>query len=171
MLKNIDFIKFGEDKISPEERYLIIDCLAPFKFPTSANDLKRERYTKSTDAEFEVLLRDFNLFIEESNSSNFLSVGMYKSYANIDLPKTYNIIFDINDKKRVWKEDIIVKYAYNYRDIFHTDLWYGHSSHLIIEANKKFPQIFEELSSPPLQKSRTLIGVCDQNDWSIIQKL
>lgn len=171
MSKNIDFLKFSENKISPEERYLIIDCLIPFKFPTSTSDLKKERYPRKTEPEFEALLQDFNLFIEENNNSNFLSVGMFKSYANIDLPKTYNIIFDINDKKRFWKEDIVVKYAYNYKDIFHLDLWYGHSSHLIIKAKKKLPQIFEELSPNPRQQSKTIIGLCNQNDWEFIQKL
>lgn len=169
MSKNIDFRKFDEDNISHKERYLIIDCLIPFKFPVSVGELKRERYPKKTDIEFETLLHDFSLFIEEKNSSNFLSIGMFKSYANMDLPKTYNIIFDVNDKTRFWKEDIIIKYAYNYTDIFHTDLWYGHSSHLIIEANEKFPPIFEELSSNPRERSKTIIGLCSEEDWIFIQ--
>lgn len=171
MSKSNNSIKFGEDEISPKERYLTIDCLIPFEFPVSISDLKRERYSKKTDSEFETLLQDFTLFIEESNSSNFLSVGMYRSYANIDLPKTYNIIFDTNDKTRFWKGDIILKYAYNYTDIFHTDLWYGHSSHLIIEANEKFPSIFDELSFSHREKSKTIIGLCCEEDWSFIQNV
>ncbi len=94
---------------------------------------------------------------------------MFKSYANIDLPKTYNIIFDINNKTRFWKKNIIVKYAYNYTDIFHTDLWYGHSSLVIIEADEKFPPIFEELSSSPQKQSKTIIGLCSEDDWIFIQ--
>lgn len=59
--------------------------------------------------------------------------------------KFMKFIFDLHNKDRFWKQKTIVKYAYNFKDVFHADLWRGHSSHLIIEVIGKPPELFEEL--------------------------
>ena len=65
-----------------------------------------------------------------------------------------------------------MKYAYNYRDIFHANLWQGHSSHIIIELIGKPPTIFEELPTNHKNENnkRTVIGICSESDWEVIKK-
>ena len=162
-------INVSEEQILPENRFLFIDSLYDFKFPKSINELNRKRYSKKTDAEFELIKQEFESFIRENENPNLISVGIFQSYADINLPKTYEVIFDIKDKNRFWYQKTIIKYAYNYKDIFHTDLWQGHSSHLIIEVIGKSPSIFSELQINHSGNSKALIGLCSKFDWEIIK--
>ena len=162
-------VDIREENVLPQERFLLIDSLIKFDFPKSIDELKRNRYPKKLDEEFEVIKQEFELFIREIKNPNLISVGMYHSYANINLPKTYDIIFDITNKSRFWKQKVIVKYAYNYRDIFHSDLWQGHSSHLIIEVIGAVPVLFNELNTGFESKSKSLIGLCSESDWEFIK--
>ena len=164
-------IDFREENILPKERFLFIDALLEFEFPKSVNELRRDRYPKRSDEEFCLIQQEFKSFIREYDNPNLISVGMFMSYANINLPKTYEIIFDINDKSRYWEQKVIVKYAYNYRDIFHADLWKGHSSHIIIEVIGKPPVLFNELNVNYKSKSKTLIGLCSKFDWEFIKNI
>lgn len=159
-----------EEEVNPENRYLFIDMFCPFNFPDSLDELKRDRYPHKNDDDFELIKQEFLSFLREIENPNLYSVGMFKSYANIPLPKTYDIIFDINNPNLFYKQKTIVKYAYNYRDIFHTDLWNGHSSHLIIEIIGKPPLLFEGLSKNG-EKSRKQIGLCSEYDWQFIKKI
>jgi len=164
-------INANEQRLQPEERLLIIDSLYSFEFPKSVDELKRNRYPQ-TDEEFELIKQEFESFIRENKNPNLYSVGMYKSYADMHLPKAYGVIFDMHNKERFWKQKTIVKYAYNYTDIFHANLWQGHSSHLIIEVIGKPPILFDEL---PLNhkredNKRTTIGICSEFDWEYIRK-
>ena len=164
-------INVNEEQVQPEERFLIIDSLYSFEFPKSVDELNRNLYP-NTDEEFELIKQEFEAFIRENENPNLYSVGMYKSYADLNLPKTYGILFDLNNKERFWKQKIIVKYAYNYRDIFHANLWHGHSSHLIIELIGKPPVLFDELPIDHNRKDnkRTTIGICSEYDWEFIRK-
>lgn len=158
-----------EEEVNPENRYLFIDMFCPFNFPDSLDDLKRSRYSKISDDNFELIQQEFLSFVRENKNPNLYSVGMFMSYANIPLPKTYDIIFDIDNHETFYKQKTIVKYAYNYNDIFHADLWYGHSSHLIIEIIGKPPLLFEQLSENPEKKTRKKIGLCSEYDWQFIK--
>lgn len=162
-------INISEEQILPENRFLIIDSQYDFEFPKSIDELKRERYPKKNDSEFDFIKQEFESFIRESDNPNLISVGMFQSYADINLPKTYDVIFDIRDKNRYWYQKTIVKYAYNYKDIFHADLWQGHSSHLIIEIIGKPPILFNELQINHKGSSKTWIGLCSKYDWEIIK--
>ncbi|PPZ92784.1 hypothetical protein C3729_01900 [Cloacibacterium normanense] len=163
-------INVSEEQILPEEKFLLIDSLYDFEFPKCINELKRERYSKKSDEEFELIKQEFESFLRENENPNLISVGMYKSYADINLPKTYDVIFDIRNKSRFWYQKTIVKYAYNYKDIFHTDLWQGHSSHLIIEIIGKPPIIFNELNINYKDTNKTCIGLCNKFDWEFIKQ-
>ena len=158
-----------EEEITPEERYLLIDTIYTFEFPKLVNDLKRDRYPKKSDEEFNLIKQEFESFIRENTNPNLISVGMFKSYADISLPKVYDIIFDFKNKERFWKQKTIVKYAYNYKDIFHCDLWQGHSSHLIIEIIGKPPILFDELQINHMGNNKTWIGLCSEFDWKTIK--
>lgn len=165
-------ININEQQIQPEERFLIIDSLYTFEFPKSADDLKRSRYAHLNDAAFESIKQEFKSFVREHENPNLISVGMYRAYADIHLPKVFEIIFDFHNKDRFWKQKTIVKYAYNFRDVFHADLWQGHSSHIIIEVIGKPPSLFEEL---PINHKKTsdkkaILGLCSENDWEAIRK-
>ncbi|PKB43044.1 hypothetical protein AX016_1226 [Cellulophaga sp. RHA19] len=164
-------INVNEELVQSEERFLIIDSLYSFEFPKSVDELNRNRYPE-TDEEFELIKQEFESFIRENKNPNLYSVGMYKSYADMNLPKSYEIIFDINNKERFWKQKTVVKYAYNYRDIFHANLWQGHSSHLIIEVIGKPPILFDELpmNHKNEDNKRTIIGICSEFDWEFIRK-
>lgn len=160
-----------EQQILPAERFLIIDSLYTFEFPKSTDDLKRNRYPHKNDAEFESIKQEFKSFVREHENSNLISVGMYNAYADIHLPKVYEVIFDLHNKDRFWKQKTIVKYAYNFKDVFHADLWRGHSSHLIIEVIGKPPELFEELPTDHKKTSdkKTVLGLCSEHDWEEIK--
>ena len=159
----------NEEKIKPEDRFLLIDTLYTFEFPKLMNELKRDRYPKKTDEEFNLIKQEFESLIRETENPNLISVGIFKSYADMNLPKAYDIIFDVKNKNRFWKQKTIVKYAYNYQDIFHADLWQGHSSHLIIEVIGKLPILFNELQVNHKGNNNTWIGLCSEFDWKTIK--
>ena len=161
----------SEEQILPENKFLIIDSLYTFEFPKTIDQLNKNRYPNTSDEDFELIKQEFESLVRENNNPNLISVGNYKSYADIHLPKVYEIIFDLYNKERFWKQKTIVKYAYNYRDVFHANLWQGHSCHLIIEIIGKLPILFEEL---PINHNRednrkTVIGICSERDWEIIK--
>lgn len=164
-------INVNEENVLPKERFLIIDSLYTFEFPKSIDELKRNRYSHKSDEEFESIKQEFKSLVREYENSNLISVGMFKSYADINLPKVYEIIFDLYNKDRFWKQKTIVKYAYNYKDVFHADLWQGHSSHLIIEVIGKPPILFDELPLNHIKENdkKTAIGLCSEHDWEIIK--
>lgn len=162
-------VNISEEQISPENRFLLIDSLYTFEFPNSLTELKRERYPNKNDEEFNLIKQEFESFLRESKKNNLISVGMFKSYADIYLPKVYDIIFDVKNRNRFWKQKTVVKYAYNYRDVFHADLWQGHSSHLIIEVIGQPPILFNELQINHKGNTNTWIGLCAESDWKIIK--
>jgi hypothetical protein len=157
--------------IEPVERYLRIQDKIPFNFPTDSNFLTRDRYKNFSDAEFDSLKQEFNSLLRERDNKNLLSLGISYSYANINLPKTYDIIFDTRDTTKFWEQKTIVRFAFNYRVIFHTDLWRGHHSHCLIEIIGQIPSIFDEL--PDNNGGQTLhkgIGLCSRYDWQFVRK-
>lgn len=108
--------------------------------------------------------------LDLSCKPKLLSVGIGYSYANIELPKTYEVIFDTNDFERFWECKTIVIAAENYRKI-HWDLWRGHHSRCFIEILGEIPDIFNEL---PIwgkgSKTHHGIGLCTKFDWNNIKK-
>ena len=169
----LDNLKISWDKeqdIEPIERYILIQDKIPFNFPTSIEFLRREKYGKHTDAEFENLKQEFGSLLMEKDNKKLLSVGISYCYGYIVLPKTYDIIFDTRDLTKYWEIKTIVKYAFNYRTYFHTDLWRGHHSHCLIEIIGHIPYIFNEL--PNNDGGITLhkgIGLCTKYDWQYIK--
>jgi len=161
-----------ENNIDPANRYLRILNQIPFDIYKDSKSLKRQSYENLTDEKFKRINQEFKSIIKEVHNENVLSVGISYSYANINLPKTYDIIFDTRDYTKFWKQKTIVKGAFNYRDIFHPDLWKGHHSHCIIEVIGDIPEIFNEL---PLnnggRNTHSGIGICTEFDWNIIKKI
>ena len=159
-----------EFDIEPIERYLILEEKVPFVFPESIDFLKRERYNRLSDEEFACIKQEFSSFLKEKYNKKLLSVSIVRSYANIKLPKVYDIVFDANDLSQYWECKVIVKYAFNFRILFHTDLWRGHHSHCFIEIIGNIPEIFDEL---PLNETEVRsyrdIGLCTKFDWQYIR--
>ena len=152
------------------ERYILVQDKVPFTFPINMDFLERNRYSRLSDVEFEKLKQEFNSFLKEKDNENLLSVGISYCYANVVLPKTYDIIFDTRDLTNFWEQKAIIRYAFNYRTLFHTDLWRGHHSHCFIEIIGNIPDIFEEL--PTNDGGRSLhkgIGLCTKYDWQYIK--
>lgn len=169
-LGNLKISWDNEQDIEPIERYILIQDKIPFSFPSNIEFLKREKYEKHSDAEFEKLKQEFSTLVKEKDNEKLLSVGISYCYGNIVLPKTYDIIFDISDMTTYWEQKTIVKYAFNYRNYFHTDLWRGHHSHCLIEVIGEIPEIFNEL--PNNDGGLTLhkgIGLCTKFDWQYIK--
>ncbi len=137
--------------IDSQNRYLVIWC----KILTEGNPgLKLQN----------------NEIIDLKKRPNILSVAVDYSYGNIELPKTYDIIFDRNDLSRFWECKTIVLATENSRKI-HWDLWRGHHSRCFIEVLGELPNIFDEL--PILgEKTKTYpcIGLCSKYDWKNIKK-
>jgi hypothetical protein len=100
-----------------------------------------------------------------------LSIYIHRAYGNIPLPKTYEIIFDVMDTTRNWEVKSAVRYAFNYRDFFHTDLWRGHHSHCYVEIIGAIPPIFDELQDILIRDSKEHrgIGLCTRYDWQFIK--
>lgn len=168
-LESIERSSEFENDIDPENRYLRIVDKIPFNIYKDSTTLKRERYENFTEKEFKRINQQFKSIIKEVHNENILSVGISYSYANIKLPKTYDIIFDTRDFTKFWKQKTIVKGAFNYRDIFHPDLWKGHHSHCLIEVIGDIPEIFNELNrnNGGLNLHRG-IGICTEFDWNHI---
>jgi hypothetical protein len=161
----------NEQDIEPIERYILVQDKIPFGMPANIEFLKREKYEKYSDTEFEKLKQEYTNLVKEKDNEKLLSVGISYCYGNIVLPKTYDIIFDIRDLTRYWEQKTVIKYAFNYRNYFHTDLWRGHHSHCLIEVIGEPPEIFNEL--PNNDGGQTLhkgIGLCTKFDWRYIKE-
>lgn len=170
-LSNLKINWDDEQNIEPIERYIRIQDKIPFSIPTNIAFLKRDRYDKHSDIEFERLQQEFRPLLNEQDNNRLLSVGISYCYGYIILPKTYDIIFDTRDLTKFWEQKTIVKYAFNHGDYFHTDLWRGHHSHCLIEVIGDIPEIFNELTNN--DGGRTLhkgIGLCTKYDWKYIKK-
>lgn len=160
-----------EMDIEPIQRFLIIQDKISIDFCSNLKALNKDRYNRLSDIEYRIIDAEYNSFLKEIESPNLLSVGISYSYANINLPKTYDIIFDCGNLDRFWEQKSVVKYAFNFRTLFHTDLWRGHHSHCFIEILGEIPNIFEEL--PNNDGGKTLhkgIGLCTKYDWQYIRK-
>ncbi|KFF05355.1 hypothetical protein [Flavobacterium reichenbachii] len=155
--------------IEPIERYIRIVDKIPFTFPSNNDSLKRERYSNTSDNIFNGLSQEYNSLILERDNPNILSVGISNSYANINLPKVYDIIFDTRDLSKFIEQKTIVKCAYNYRVLFHMDLWRGHHSHCLIEVIGDIPEIFDELPQNGTKEHKG-IGLCTKYDWEFIKE-
>jgi hypothetical protein len=169
-LDNLNISWDNEQDIEPIERHILIQDKIPFDFPTNMEFLQRERYGKHSDIEFEKLKQEFASLLKEKDNKKLLSVGISYCYGYIVLPKAYDIIFDTRDLSKYWEQKTIVKYAFNYRTYFHTDLWRGHHSHCLIEIIGNIPEIFNEL--PNNDGGMTLhkgIGLCTKYDWQYIR--
>ena len=160
----------NELDIEPIERYLQIKDTIPFEFPNNSDFLRKERYANYSDKKFNNLKQEFNSLLLDRDNHNIFSVGISNSYAAINLPKTYDIIFDTRDTTKFWEQKTVVKYAFNYRVVFHTDLWRGHHSHCLIEIIGDIPEIFDEL--PKNDGGCTEhkgIGLCTKYDWKFLK--
>lgn len=125
---------------------------------------------KDNDSQKEYLLihqQEFIEFINNRANNKLFSFGISYAYANLELPKVYDIIFDIKDTTRFWKVKTIVRYAFNYRTLFHTNLWRGHHSHCYIEIVGDVPPIFEELTFE--ENAHLQIGLTTQYDWEFVK--
>lgn len=169
-LDNLKISWDNELDIEPVERFLSIRDKVPFSFPTTSDFLKRDRYEKHSDIEFNKIKQEFTSFLKERENTNLLSVGIDYCYGNIILPKSFEIIFDTKDLTKFWEQKTIVRYAFNYKTYFHTDLWRGHHSHCFIEVIGDIPDIFNEL--PNNDGGKTIhngIGLCTKYDWQYIK--
>lgn len=171
-LSNIEINWDYEQNIEPIERYIRIQDKIPFSMPTNMSFLKRDKYRNShSDKKFEGLQQEFRLLLNEKDNKRLLSIGISYCYGDIVLPKTYDIIFDTRDFTKYWEQKTIVKYAFNFEDYFHTDLWRGYPSHCLIEVIGDIPEIFNEL--PNNDGGMTLhkgIGLCTKYDWQYIKE-
>ena len=171
-LSNIKINWDYEQNIEPIERYIRIQDKIPFSIPTNISFLRRDIYHNShSDKKFEGLQQEFRLLLSEKDNKRLLSIGISYCYGDIVLPKTYDIIFDTRDFTKYWEQKTIVKYAFNFGDYFHTDLWRGYHSHCLIEVIGDIPPIFNEL--PNNDGGKTLhrgIGLCTKYDWQYIKE-
>lgn len=160
-----------ELNIDPKDRFIKIWDKIPFKLENSKSQLSRDTYNKLSEQEFRALEQEYMSLKSDWNNGNLLSVGISYCYSDIQLPKVYDIVFDTKNTERFWKIKTVVKYAYNFRTFFHTDLWRGHHSHCLIEVIGDIPEIFSEL--PQNDGGRTThhgIGLCSEYDWQFIRK-
>jgi len=157
--------------IEPSKRFAIINGLLPFNIYSESKTLDRNRYKHFSDEEFLNLNQEFKSIINDINNENILSVDLNYAYANVLLPKAYDIIFDVKNPKRFWKQKTIIKCAFNFRDIFHMELWRGHSSHCLIEIIGGIPEIINELPDLTVKdnKFHNGIGFCTEYDWNYIK--
>ncbi|MCR4029306.1 MULTISPECIES: hypothetical protein [Flavobacterium] len=155
--------------IEPIDRFITIHDFIPFDFPENIDDLKRERYSRLPDEKFNDVKQEFRSLLSERNNPNILSVGISSCYANVTLPKVYDIIFDTRDLSKFIEQKTIIKFAYNFRVIFHTNLSKGHHSHCLIEVIGQIPEIFNELPQNGKGEHHG-IGLCTQYDWQFIKQ-
>ena len=158
-----------ELNIDPKDRFLQIWDEIPFKFDNPTSILSIEKYDKINDEQFNALQQEYETLKTDWNLGNLLSVGIAYSYSDIQLPKTYDIVFDKQNPERFWEVKVVIKYAFNFRTFFHTDLWRGHHSHCLIEIIGERPEIFDEL--PKNDGGRTThkgICLCNKYDWEYI---
>ena len=157
--------------IEPSNRFAIVNGLLPFDMYDESKVLDRNRYENISDEEFLNLNQEFKSIIDKVNNENILSVDLNYAYANVLLPKAYDIIFDVKNPKKFWKKKTIIKCAFNYRDIFHMELWRGHSSQCLIEIIGEIPEIINELTDVTIKgnKYHSGIGFCTEYDWNYIK--
>lgn len=170
-MDRFDNLKFSWDyelDINVENRYLRLLNHIPFEL-TEKDAPFRERHKNKDDDEFEGIRQEFENFKRDYAAGNLHSVGISYAYANINLPKVYDIIFHVGDEVIFQKKKTILKYAFNYRHFFHTDLWRGHHSHCFLEIIGDVPEIFDKIPSHP-KESKQLIGLSTEYDWQYVQK-
>lgn len=154
--------------IKPENRYLpILNKIEDNYLKTASFEELESKFTNEKQKEYiRIHQQELLEFTKKREEIKLLSLGISHAYANIELPKVYDIVFDINDTTKFWKTKTIVRYAFNYRTLFHTDLWRGHHSHCFIEIVGDIPPIFEKLTTQ--ENSQFKIGLTTQYDWEFV---
>tara|TARA_R110002072_G_scaffold14272_4_gene59493 strand:- start:35 stop:871 length:837 start_codon:yes stop_codon:yes gene_type:complete len=166
--KNIEYFGEYDEEMDPRRRIIHINDIIPYNTP-HITDLKRSEYEKFSDEKFKQITQEFKSFLLDLNNKKLISVGVFIAYANIQLPKAYDILFDLRNKERFWKVKSIIRYAFNYRDFFHTDLWAGHHSHCFVEIIGQVPEIVNEIKHKTLDEFHPGIGLCTAHDWNFIK--
>lgn len=161
-----------ELNIDPKDRVIQILDKIPFKINNLNARLPRDKYAKLDERKFRALEQEYESLKSDWVNGYLMSVGISYSYSDIQLPKVYDIVFDIENTERFWKTKTIIKYAFNFRTFFHTDLWRGHHSHCLIEVVGDEPEIFNELSENDGGRTTyNRLGLCSEYDWQFIRKM
>lgn len=103
-------------------------------------------------------------------TENHFRVGIDCSYANIELPKKYDIIFDLERVENYSETQTIIHNAKN-AGKWHWDLYLGHHSECIIEILGEIPKLFANVEN--FESSKTnyrRIGICNKENWEIIKR-
>ncbi|WP_133273648.1 hypothetical protein [Hymenobacter radiodurans] len=111
----------------------------------------------------------YSHFKKYLTSPRWASVTTDYCYADIDLPKFYDYIFELNNPNRYWQQRTVVRHAFLYHHKINR-LEHGHAMHCLIEfPDNDAPLIFSEL--PINDGGVTMhsgIGLCTAGDWEYI---
>ena len=163
----------GED-ISPENRYLLITnkvLTQETQLPTREAILAYYASKENWRNDIPALEQDIDHLLSRISKPQVHSLLVYGAYGNLPLPKTFEIIYNVDDKEQFWEQKSVVLAAINYRNCVHWDLWRGHHSHCFIEIYGEAPPIIEQL--PPhdqVVKGSPRLSLCSKHDWQFIRK-
>lgn len=124
-------------------------------------------YCKLDKCEISLLTQNKN---QIQLTENHHRIGIDCSYANIELPKKYDIIFDLENVDNYSETQTIIHNARN-SGRWHWDLYLGHHSECIIEILGKTPKHFEDVEF--LERGKThyyRVGICNKENWEIIKR-
>ena len=160
----------GED-ISPEDRYLLITNQVQAHLPTREAILAYYASKEDWRNDIPALEQDIDHLLSRISKPQVHSLLVYGAYGNLTLPKTFEIIYNIDNKGQFWEQKSVVLAAINYRNCVHWDLWRGHHSHCFIEIYGEAPSLIRQL--PPhdqIKKDSPRIALCSKHDWQFIRK-
>ena len=163
----------GED-ISLENRYLLITNQVPLPealFPTREAILAYYAGKENWRNDIPALEQDIEHLLSRITKPQVHSLLVYGAYGNLTLPKTFEVIYNIDNKEQFWEQKSVILAAINYRNCVHWDLWRGHHSHCFIEIYGEAPSLIQQLSPhDQIKKGSPRIALCSKHNWQFIRK-
>jgi hypothetical protein len=155
-----------EKEIDPSKRYLLCDSVISDKtLAIVKSDVRRFMKDREKDTTY----HQFINWIPQQNEMVVLSLY---AYADMPIPKQYNIIFQIGQPENYISADFTITQAIINGWTSVRELGYGHKHIIIIQFPKGIPSIFDIL--PVFSVERNIrkeyqLGLCTKFDFESIR--
>jgi len=156
----------NENEIAPSSRYLLCDSVFSDKtLATVKSDVRRFMRDREKDA-------TYHRFISWTRQQNEIVILSLYAYADIPLPKQYDIIFQIGRPENHMPIEYTITQAIINGWTSVDQLDHGHKHITVVQFPTGIPSIFEILpafSKEQVTKKGTQLGFCTKADFEFIR--
>lgn len=156
-----------ENKVETSYRYLIATGLVSDKLIENAS---RKGFDFIKDGSY---VDKVEAFLKRPKSKNDIAVFTTYAYADIAIPRTFDVIFDYNNVDNYVESRFTVVYSFNYAiTFFYLFEWidHGHRHICVLEFENEIPSILNSLPNIQVDTSGQIrICFCQKQDFEAIR--